>query len=110
MAFFGNAELKKVLELSDRTLKKVQKMVTKSRTLKSSRSSLKPLIVLSYNFFFRVYINVVDGIQRHEMFLVFSFLYFFRLLSFVLIVSLRYKKSFIRLIKSFFHDDRIEIT
>jgi hypothetical protein len=50
MAFSGNAELKKVLELSDRTLKKVQKMVPKSRTLKSSRSSLKPLIVCPTTF------------------------------------------------------------
>jgi hypothetical protein len=54
MSFSGNAEPEKVLELSDRILEKVQKMVPKSRTLKSSRSSLKPLIVPSYTFFFRV--------------------------------------------------------
>jgi hypothetical protein len=54
MIFSGNAELEKVLELSDRILRRVQKMLPKSRTLKGSRSSLKPLIVPSYTVFFRV--------------------------------------------------------
>jgi hypothetical protein len=51
MAFGGNTELKKVLDLLDITFKKVQKMVSKSRTLASSRSSLKPVILPSYTFF-----------------------------------------------------------
>jgi len=51
MVLGRNAALEKVLDLLAGTLKKVHKMVPKSRTIKSSESSLKPLMV-PYNTFF----------------------------------------------------------
>ena len=51
MVLGRNAALEKVLDFLAGTLKKVHKMVPKSRTLKSSESSLKLLMVPYDNFF-----------------------------------------------------------
>jgi hypothetical protein len=54
MVLTTNAEPKTVLDCLTRTLKKVLKMVPKSRTIKSSRPSLEPFIVLYDTFFYSV--------------------------------------------------------
>jgi len=58
MVLDGIPELKTVLDCFPRTYKKIQKMVPKSRTIKSSSHSLKRLKVPYDTFFFREFHRV----------------------------------------------------